>query len=106
VLTRPVGRPGNKPVVCYKGFVYRAASWTTARRVVAKVEHHAGELFPRLGFIVTNTQFANRKVVHFYNQRGKAEQWIKEGKQAVKMTRLGCHRFRSNEVRLWLSILA
>jgi hypothetical protein len=41
-----------------------------------------------------------------YNQRGKAEQWIKEGKQAVKMTRLSCHRFRGNEVRLWLSILA
>jgi Transposase DDE domain group 1 len=37
---------------------------------------------------------------------GKAEQWIEEGKQAVKMTRLSCHRFRSNEVRLWLSILA
>ena len=66
----------------------------------------AGELFPRLGFIVTNTQLANRKVVHFYNQRGKAEQWIKEGKQAVKMTRLSCHRFRGNEVRPWLSILA
>jgi hypothetical protein len=59
-----------------------------------------------LGFIVTNTQLANRKVVHFYNQRGNAEQWIKEGKQAVKMTRLSCHRFRGNEVRLWLSILA
>jgi hypothetical protein len=55
---------------------------------------------------VTNTQFRNRKVIHFYNQRGKAEQWIKEGKQAVKMTRLSCHRFRGNEVRLWLSILA
>ena len=77
-----------------------------ARRVVAKVEHHAGELFPQVGFIVTNTQLANRKVVHLYNQRGKAEQWIKEGKQAVKMTRLSCHRFRGNEVRLWLSILA
>jgi Transposase DDE domain group 1 len=38
--------------------------------------------------------------------RGKAEQWIKEGKQAVKMTRLSCHRFRSNEVRLWLSVMA
>jgi hypothetical protein len=74
--------------------------------VVAKVEHHAGELFPRLGFIVTSTQLANRKAVHFYNQRGNAEQWIKEGKQAVKMTRLSCHRFRSNEVRLWLSNLA
>ena len=45
-------------------------------------------------------------VVQFYNKRGKAEQWIKEGKQAVKMTRLSCHRFRGNEVRLWLSILA
>lgn len=35
-----------------------------------------------------------------------AEQWIKEGKQAVKMTRLSCHRFRSNQVRLGLSLLA
>ena len=55
---------------------------------------------------MTNALLRNRKVVHFYNQRGKAEQWIKEGKQAVKMTRLSCHRFRGNEVRLWLSILA
>jgi len=44
--------------------------------------------------------------VRFYNKRGTAEQWIKEGKQAVKMTRLSCHRFRSNEVRLWLSLIA
>jgi hypothetical protein len=39
-------------------------------------------------------------------QAGTAEQWIKEGKQAVKMTRLSCHRFRSNGVRLWLSLIA
>ena len=39
LLIRPVGRPAHKPVVWYKGFLYRAASWTTARRVVAKVEH-------------------------------------------------------------------
>jgi hypothetical protein len=100
LLTRPAGRPAHKPVVWYKGFLYRASSWTTVRRVVAKVEFHAGKLFPRLGFIVTNTQLANRKVVHFYNRRGNAEQWIKEGKQAVKMTRLSCHRFRGNEIRL------
>ena len=42
----------------------------------------------------------------FRLKRGKAERWIKEGKQAVKMTRLSCHRFRGNQVRLWLSILA
>jgi len=50
-LTRPAGRPGHKPIVWYKGFLYQAASWRVARRVVAKVEFHAGELFPRVGFI-------------------------------------------------------
>ena len=89
----------------YKGFLYQAASWKRARWVVAKVEFHAGELFPRVGFIVTNLETDSRAVVRFYNKRGTAEQWIKEGKQAVKMTRLGCHRFRSNEVRLWLSLI-
>ena len=72
----------------------------------AKVERHSGELFPRVGFIVTNLTLPSRAVVRFYNKRGTAEQWIKEGKQAVKMTRLSCHKFRSNEVRLWLAILA
>ena len=106
LLTRPVGRPSHKPLVRYKSFLYQAASWQTARRVVAKVEFHFGELFPRVGFIVTNLETDSRAVVRFYNKRGTAEQWIKEGKQAVKMTRLSCHRFRSNEVRLWLSVIA
>ena len=106
LLTRPVGRPSQKPVVWYKGFLYQAASWKTARRVVANVKFHFGELFPRVGFIVTNLETASRAVVRFYNKRGTAEQWIKEGKQAVNMTRLSCHRFRSNEVRLWLSLIA
>jgi hypothetical protein len=106
LLTRPVGRPSHKPVVWYKGFLYQAASWKTARRVVAKVEFHFGELFPRVGFIVTNLETPSRAVVRFYNKRGTAEQWIKEGKQAVKMTRLSCYRFRSNQVRLALSLLA
>jgi len=55
---------------------------------------------------VTNLETDSRAVVRFYNKRGTAEQWIKEGKQAVKMTWLGCRRFRSNEVRLWLSVMA
>ena len=99
-MTRPVGRPSQKPVVWYKGFLYRAESWSKARCVVAKVEFHAGELFPRVGFIVTNLETDSRSVVRFYNQRGTAEQWIKEGEEAVKMTRLSCRHLRSNEVRL------
>ena len=106
LLTRPVGRPRYKPVVRFKSFLYQAASWTIARRVVAKVEFHCGELFPRVGFIVTNLRTSSRAVVRFYNKRGTAEQWIKEGKQAVALTRLSCHRFRANEVRLWLSLIA
>jgi len=107
LLRRPWGRPSHKPVVWYKGFLYQTESWKTARRVVAKVEFHLGELFPRVGFIVTNLETDSRAVVRFYNiKRGTAEQWSKEGKQAVKMTRLSCHRFRSNEVRLWLSMIA
>jgi hypothetical protein len=41
--------------------------------------------------------------VRFYNKRGTAEQWIKEGKQAAHWTRLSCHRFRANDVRLQLN---
>ncbi len=70
------------------------------------MEFYCGELFPRVGFIVTNLRTSRRAVVRFYNKRGTAEQWIKEGKQAVKMTRLSCRRFRGNEVRLWLSVIA
>ena len=106
LLPRPVGRPSLKPLVEYKSFLYQAASWNQARRVVAKVEHHQGELFPRVGFIVTNLSLPSRAVVRFYNKRGTAEQWIKEGKQATHWTRLSCHRFRANEVRLQLSVLA
>lgn len=45
-------------------------------------------------------------VVRFYNQRGTAEQWIEEGKEALHWTRLSCHRFRANEVRLLLGVIA
>jgi hypothetical protein len=62
LLTRPLGRPSHKPVVRLTGFLYQAASWKTARRVVAKVEFHFGELFPRVGFIVTNLSLSNRAI--------------------------------------------
>jgi hypothetical protein len=106
LLIRPRGRPSYAPLVRYRSFQYQAASWARPRRVIAKVEHHLGELFPRVGFIVTTLTGTNRTVVHFYNQRGTAEQWIKEGKEATHWTRLSCHRFRANEVRLLLGVIA
>ncbi len=106
LLTRPIGRPPKKPIVRYHDFMYQAASWDKARRVAAKVEWHQGELFPRVGFIVTNLGGGAAGVTWFYNGRGTAEQWIKEGKNAVKWTRLSCHDFADNQVRLQLFALA
>ena len=106
LLTRPVGRPPKKPIVSYASFRYQAKGWTQARRVVAKVEWHQGELYPRVGFIVTNLTRPPARVVKFYNGRGTAEQWIKEGKNAIRWTRLSCHAFRHNAVRLQLHVLA
>jgi len=106
MLNRPMGRPPKKPIVWYHDFQYQASSWDKPRRVVAKVEWHQGELFPRVGFIVTNLRRSPRKVVKFYNGRGTAEQWIKEGKNALKWTRLSCHDFADNQVRLQLFALA
>jgi hypothetical protein len=106
LLTRPVGRPSVAPKRIYESFTYQAKSWDTARRVVAKVEWHQGELFPRVGFIVTNLTQSDESVMKFYNGRGTAEQWIKEGKNAVKWIRLSYHDFVDNQVRLQLFALA
>jgi hypothetical protein len=103
---RRPGRPPNHVVRHYTSFHYRAKSWSKPRRVVAKVEFHPGELFPTVGFIVTNRSLPDERVLAFYNGRGKAEQHIKEGKYAIKWTRLSCMRFSANAVRLQLHALA
>ena len=106
LLTPPVGPPSHKPQVFYHSFQYQAKSWHQPRRVVAKVEWHAGELFRCVGFIVTNLTKHSKNVVKFYNGRGIAEQWIKEGKNAVKWTKLSCRTFKDNQTRLQLFTLA
>jgi hypothetical protein len=106
LLKRPVGRPPHEVRRYHASVSYQAGSWDKPRRVVAKVEWHPGELYPRVGFIVTNMTRPAERVVAFYNQRGTAEQWIKEGKNAVAWTRLSCRRFAANVVRLQLHALA
>jgi hypothetical protein len=103
LLTRPVGRPPNKPQVFFASFSYQAQSWAKPRRVVAKVEWHQGELYPRVGFIVTNLKRPAERVSKFYNGRGTAEQWIREGKNALRWTR--CPAARSGTMRCGCSCL-
>ena len=106
LLKRPTGRPPHEVRRYYASFSYRAQSWNKSQRVVAKVEWHPGELYPRVGFIVTNLARPAERVVAFYNQPGTAEQYIKEGKNAIKWTRLSCRAFAANAVRLHLHVLA
>ena len=60
----------------------------------------------RVGFLATNLSRPAERVIKFYNGRGMAEQWIKEGKNALRWTRLSCRAFRNNAVRLQLFALA
>ena len=68
----------------YARLSYQAKSWNRAPRVVAKVEWYPGELYPRVSFLGTNFRRDEAGDVAFHNQRGTAEKWIKEDKNAVK----------------------
>jgi hypothetical protein len=100
------GRKSHEVRRFYASFRYQAQTWSRSRRVVAKVAWHPGELYPRVGFLVTNLARPPERVVAFYNGRGTAEQWVKEGKNALKWTRLSCRSMRANAVRLQLHALA
>ena len=60
-LVRPTEWPSPPPIVSYHDSVYQAQSWDVSRRVVAKMEWRQGELFPRVGFIVTNLSLSAQR---------------------------------------------
>lgn len=74
LLVPPTEWPSREPIVSYHDFAHQVQSWNVSRRVVAKAEWHQGELFPRVGFIVTNLSYPSIGVVRFCNGRGTAEQ--------------------------------
>ena len=56
----------------------RAGSSTKPRRATAKVEWHPGELYPHVGFIVTNLSHLADGAVAFYNKRGTCSSGSRE----------------------------
>jgi hypothetical protein len=97
LLKRPVGRPPLEVRRYYASFSYQAKSWRKPRRVVAKVEWHPGELYPRVGFIVTNLSRPAERIVAFYNQRGTCEHGSKRAR--ARSNGLGCHAVLSPPTR-------
>ena len=85
ILFRPPGRPNAKPLVRYKSFRYQVESWSKARRVVAKVEHHQGELFPRVGFVVTSMTLPHR--IKSWSLTSLQHRLMKTGGRLVKHAR-------------------
>lgn len=65
---------------------YQAASWHQPRRVVAKVEWHQGELFPRVGFIVVNfSKRAYREALVADDATGETRQDRHQGDAALEV---------------------
>jgi hypothetical protein len=106
-LNRPVGRPPKDGIqVKVVDLQYQAKSWHKPRRVVAKIEWHRGELFPRVGFVVTNSRLPAAKVIKVYNGRAEIENRIKEGKNTLRWDKTSCQRFEANQARLKMGVLA
>jgi hypothetical protein len=85
---RPVGKPPQSGIqVKIVDLHYQAKSRRRPRRMVAKIEWHRGELFPRIGFVVTSSRLPARKAIKVYNGRGDVENRIQEGKNTLRWTR-------------------
>jgi hypothetical protein len=106
LLIRRRGRTSSYVERHYAKFTYQAKSWSKPRRVVAKVEWYPGELFPRVGFVVTTLIASDERVYELYNRRGTAERYITDGKYALKWTQLSCKSFATNAMRLQLHAIA
>jgi hypothetical protein len=100
-LNRPVGRPPKGGIqVKIVDLRCQAKSWNRPRRVVVKIGWHRGELFPRIGFVVTNSRLPAGKVIKVYNGRAEIENRIKEGKNTLRWDKTSCQRFEANQARL------
>src|SRR5215211_8911273 len=83
---------------------YQAGSWPAPRRVVFKAEVLAKG--PNTRFVVTTHADAPLAVYDTYVDRGQAENFIKDFKNALAADRLSDHRFWANQFRLLLHAAA
>jgi hypothetical protein len=87
-LTRPVGRPPNEVRHSFTNFTHPAGTRMRPHRVTAKNEWHWGELYPCVGYTVTNTARPTANAVAFYNKRRTCELWMHKGRGVIRLTRL------------------
>jgi len=106
-LKRPVGRPPKSGIQTkLSDFYYQGGSWDRPWRVICRIEWHVGELFPRIGFIVTNSRPGAGKVVKVYLCRDEIENRIKEGEITLRRDKPSSTRFAAHEARVKIGVLA
>ena len=88
----------------YTSLMYQTQSWRRPRRVVAKIERTGEGL--NLRFVVTNRRGRAKQIFHWYEQRGQAENYIKELKNDGAADRLSCSAYRANAFRFQLHAYA
>jgi len=94
----------RQPVSIRTSFRHRARRWPHQRRILVKIDVTAAGTNVR--FMVTNRQGRAANLIAWYDDRGTAENWIKELKLDIHADRLSCHRFRANALRLQLHTIA
>lgn len=91
----------------YASFSYAADSWNKERTVHVKQVYHPSQLLPDYYFVMTNdNQMTTEEVFKFYEDRGTAENFIKEGKLDCSFARLSCSEFWANAFRFQTAVLA
>lgn len=96
-------RSGER-VRLYTSFFHKTRSWSSPRRILAKVERTSEG--HNLRFVVTNRSGSPEEIFTWYEQRGRAENFIKDLKRDLFADRLSCSSFRANAFRLQLHALA
>ena len=92
--------------VTYGEFMYQAGSWEYPRRVVFKIEKPYGQLTHMHTFIVTNMDMESYQIIKFYRNRGRMENFIKEGKTGFDFAAMISHSKIVNANRMWIHMLA
>ena len=91
----------------YGEFYYQAGGWSRPRRVVFKVEKPYGQMVHLHTFIVTTMEcLAPHQVIQFYCNRGRMENFIKEGKSGFDFSSVSSHSMTVNANRLQVRVLA
>jgi hypothetical protein len=92
--------------VVYGEFLYQAGSWDYPRRIVCKVEKPIGQMVHISTFIVTNMELAPEQVIQFYCNRGRMENFIKEGKNGFDFGAVSSRSEVVNANRFQVHVLA